>query len=90
MLMLPPAEAGVSKAGEGLMLRGKTLRWQLFSVSIFPGLQTMLMLGTSKEMKKPMKIFPKLFHVNFKFHQPSIYLITVVSVDIKGKWCTWL
>lgn len=66
-----------------------TLTWQVLSGSVFSSLKTTWVLGTSKEMKKPVKIVLKLFHVDLKFHHPSMYLIIAVSVGIKGKWYTW-
>lgn len=62
----------------------RALRRQVFRVFIFPHLQTTLVLGTSKEMKKliQMSILNSI--------KLLIYLIIAVSVGIKRKRCTWL
>lgn len=70
LMLLHRQKDRVKKAGEGQMLCEKALRWQVFCVFIFPHLQTTLVLGTSKEMKKLIKIFPSS-SMSVKFHQAS-------------------
>lgn len=64
------------KAGEGLLRCERALRQQVFRGFIFPRLQTTLVLGTSKEMKKLIKMSI------LNSTKLLIYLFTAVSVGI--------
>lgn len=80
MLMLPHRQKDRGrKVGEGLMRCERALRRQVFRVFIFLRLQTTLVLGTSKEMKKliQMSILNSI--------KLLINLIIAVSVGIKRK-----